>query len=166
LFDHLVAQGGTTIAIGKTADIFAHCGISQEIKADGNAALFDATLTALATATDRSLIFTNFVDFDSKYGHRRDIAGYAAALEYFDSRLPTLLSQLQPGDLLIITADHGCDPTMPGSDHTREHIPILAFTSELTQGGSIGIRETFADIGQTIAKHLHLAPLTRGTAFL
>ena len=165
LFDDLVAHNGTVTAIGKTADIFAHRGISVEIKADGNDALFDATLNAMQDADDKTLIFTNFVDFDSKYGHRRDVPGYAHALETFDTRLPELVKQLQPGDLVIITADHGCDPTLPGSDHTREHIPILAFGPGLT-GGNIGVRATFADIGQSIAKHLGLPALQHGEAFL
>jgi phosphopentomutase len=101
--------------------------------------LFDATLEALAEAGDRSIIFTNFVDFDMLYGHRRDVAGYAAALEYFDGRLPELLESMRRDDLLIITADHGCDPTWEGSDHTREHIPVLAFGNEL-DAGSLGKR--------------------------
>lgn len=165
LFEKLVEQNGTTIAIGKTADIFAHQGISQDIKADGNDALFSATLQAMQCAGDKSLIFTNFVDFDSKYGHRRDVAGYAAALEKFDSQLPEFLKNLQPGDLVIITADHGCDPTRPGSDHSREHIPVLAFGPEIGTS-DIGLRESFADIGQSIAKHLQLRPLDNGVSFL
>lgn len=165
LLEQLIEQNGKTIAIGKTADIFAHQGISQEIKADGNDALFTATLDALKTAGDKSLIFTNFVDFDSKYGHRRDIAGYAAALEHYDRRLPELLEELKEGDLVIITADHGCDPTQPGSDHTRENIPVLAFGKGLGNG-NIGLRESFADIGQSIANHLQLKPLPNGVSFL
>jgi phosphopentomutase len=165
LFDQLIAQGGTTYAIGKTADIFAHQGISEEIKADGNDALFSVTLETLDKAKDKSLVFTNFVDFDSKYGHRRDVAGYAAALEHLDQRLPEILDKLQEGDLVIITADHGCDPTMPGSDHTREHIPVLAFGPGVGVG-DIGIRESFADIGQSIAEHLQIKPLANGVSFL
>jgi phosphopentomutase len=165
LLDELVAHDGTMIAIGKTADIFAHRGISVEIKADGNQALFDATLKAMHDAGDKTLIFTNFVDFDSKYGHRRDVPGYAQALEEFDRRMPEFMAQLKSGDLVIITADHGCDPTLPGSDHTREHIPVLAFGPKLTTG-NIGVRSTFADIGQSIAKHLGLPPLKHGETFL
>lgn len=153
LLDYLVAQGNEVIAIGKTADIFAHRGITQTIKADGNCALFTATVEALAYAADGSLIFTNFVDFDMLYGHRRDVAGYAAALEAFDGWLPGLDSQLQPGDWVIVTADHGCDPTRAGSDHTREHIPFLLWGPEV-ETRSLGCRNTFADIGQTIAHHL------------
>jgi len=164
LLDSIVAQQGKVIAIGKTADIFAHQGISEEIKATGLDGLLDATLTSLATAGDRSLIFTNFVDFDSSYGHRRDVAGYAAALEALDKRLPEFEKTMQPGDIAIITADHGCDPTWPGSDHTREHIPVIMFGPGV-KPGFIGRRESFADIGQTIAKHLHISELDYGLAF-
>lgn len=165
LLDQLTAAGGTVIAIGKTDDIFGHRGISQVIKANGNMALFDATLAALFQAPDRSLIFTNFVDFDSVYGHRRDVAGYAAALEAFDARLPELSQQLQPEDIVILTADHGCDPTWPGSDHTREHVPVLAFGPHVL-AENIGKRDTFADIGQSLAQYFGLAPLKYGTSFL
>ncbi|MFG6136520.1 phosphopentomutase [Halomonas sp. B23F22_10] len=158
-------DGGEVVAIGKIADIYAHCGISRTIKASGHDALFDATLDAMAEAGDRSLIMTNFVDFDMVYGHRRDVAGYAAALEAFDARLPELLARLEDDDLLILTADHGCDPTWPGSDHTREHIPVLASGAGLAPG-SLGVRESFADIGQSLAAHLGLAPMDDGTSFL
>jgi phosphopentomutase len=164
LFDKLVAADGQVIAIGKTADIFAHRGITQTLHANGNMALFDATLQALATAPDRTLVFTNFVDFDTLYGHRRDVVGYAAALEAFDARLPELTAVLQPQDIVIITADHGCDPTWPGSDHTREHIPILAYGTCLTPK-FIGKRRTFADIGQSIARYFDLPLLEYGAAF-
>ncbi|MDF2867599.1 MAG: deoB [Gammaproteobacteria bacterium] len=163
LLDKIIAQAGEVIAIGKTADIFAHQGISKEIKATGLDALFDATLATFKTAPDRSLIFTNFVDFDSSYGHRRDVAGYAAALEGLDKRLPEFEQLMQPGDIAIITADHGCDPTWPGSDHTREHIPFIMFGPGITPR-FIGRRESFADIGQTIAKHLGITELDYGIA--
>jgi len=165
LLDRLCADGGAVHGIGKIPDIFAHQGITREIKAHGIDGLFDATLSTLSQCGDRGLVFTNFVDFDSEYGHRRDVAGYAAALEYFDSRVPELLAALQPDDLLILSADHGNDPTWRGSDHTREHIPILACGAGL-RAGSIGIRDTFADIGQSLAAHLRLAPLDNGTSFL
>jgi len=165
LFDQLVDQQGTVIAIGKTADIFAHRGVSQTIKANGIDGLFDATLSAVSDAPDKSLIFTNFVDFDSHYGHRRDVPGYAAALELLDSRLPELVSQLKLDDCVIVAADHGCDPTWPGSDHTREHIPVLCYGSQI-EAGSVGRRGTFADIGQSIATWLGIAPLGNGTTFL
>jgi len=165
LLDKLTADSGTVIAIGKTADIFAHQGITEVVKANGLSDLFDATLASLNVAPDRSLIFTNFVDFDSHYGHRRDVAGYAAALELLDARLPEIEGALSDDDCVIITADHGCDPTWEGSDHTREHIPVLVFGQGI-ESGSIGERQTFADIGQSIAKFLQLEPLDHGTAFL
>ncbi|KTD45160.1 phosphopentomutase [Legionella quateirensis] len=164
LLDFLKDAGREVISIGKIADIYAHQGVTQEIKADGNMALFDATLTAMKTAPHGSLIFTNFVDFDSSYGHRRDVAGYAHALEQFDARLPELSSLLNPEDIVIIAADHGCDPTFPGSDHTREHIPVLAYGPKLT-GSFIGRRDSFADIGQSLAEHLEIEPLSHGISF-
>jgi phosphopentomutase len=165
VLDKLVASGGEVIGIGKIADIYAHQGISKKIKATGNPALFDATLQALATAPDRSIVFTNFVDFDMLYGHRRDIEGYAKALEYFDGRLPELLDAMQTDDLLIICADHGCDPAWPGSDHTREHIPVLAFGGGVP-AGFLGARDSFADIGQSLARFFNLSPMAYGRSFL
>jgi phosphopentomutase len=165
VLDKLVAAGGEVISIGKIADIYANQGITKKVKASGNAALFDATLEALAEAGDRSIVFTNFVDFDMLYGHRRDIAGYASALEYFDGRLPALLEAMQPDDLLVITADHGCDPAWEGSDHTREHVPVLACGNELA-AGSLGKRKSFADIGQSLATYFGLPPMNFGESFI
>ena len=165
LLDKLVASGGEVISIGKIADIYAHMGITKKVKASGNEALFDATLEAIREAGDRSIVFTNFVDFDMLYGHRRNVAGYAAALEYFDRRLPEVMNLMGDGDLLVLCADHGCDPTWPGSDHTREHIPVLAYGAGITPG-SLGKRESFADIGQSIATHFSLPPMDYGTSFL
>ena len=165
VLDKLVESGGDVISIGKISDIFAHQGITQKIKATGNAKLFDATLDALRSAQDRSLVFSNFVDFDMLYGHRRDISGYADALEYFDARLPEMMSMIGEDDLLIISADHGCDPSWPGSDHTREHIPVLAYGHGVS-AGSLGRRETFADIGQSLAAYFALPPMDYGTSFL
>jgi phosphopentomutase len=165
LLDKLADSGGEVISIGKIADIYANQGITQKVKANGNAALFDATLSAMSTAPDRSIVFTNFVDFDMLYGHRRDVPGYAAALEYFDERLPELLEKLNEDDLLVICADHGCDPTKEGSDHTREHIPVLVYGKRVA-AGSIGKRETFADIGQSLAEFFDLPRMDYGVSFL
>ena len=165
VLDKLVASGGEVISVGKIADIYAHQGITRKIKATGNAALFDATLAELRTAPDRSIVFTNFVDFDMLYGHRRDVDGYAAALEYFDARLPELMALMTEDDLLVLCADHGCDPTWEGSDHTREHIPVLAYGSGVS-AGSIGKRESFADIGQSLATYFDLSPMDYGVSFL
>ncbi len=165
VLDKLVKAGGEVISVGKIADIYAHQGITKKIKATGNAALFDATLEAMKETGDRSIVFTNFVDFDMLFGHRRDVDGYAAALEYFDGRLPELMAEMREDDLLLLCADHGCDPTWQGSDHTREHIPVLAYGAGI-RPGSLGRRDTFADIGQTVAKHLGLSPMDYGTSFL
>lgn len=161
LLDKLVEAGREVISVGKIADIFAHKGITTTLKATGLDALFDATLQAETIAGDGALVFSNFVDFDSSYGHRRDVAGYAAALEQFDKRLPELLARLDDGDLLLCTADHGCDPTWQGTDHTREYVPAL-FTGAGVGAGNGGIRESFADMGQTIATHLGIAALPEG----
>ncbi len=165
LLDKLVESGGDVISVGKIADIYAHQGVTKKIKANGNAALFDATLEAMESAPDRSIVFTNFVDFDMLYGHRRDVEGYAAALEYFDRRLPELMERLRDDDIVVLCADHGCDPTWEGSDHTREHIPVLAYGHRVAPG-SIGKRETFADIGQSLADFFDLTAMDYGTSFL
>jgi phosphopentomutase len=165
LLDRLTDAGGRVLAVGKIGDIFAHQGITKLRKATGNMALFDATLETMDEAGDRDLVFTNFVDFDMLYGHRRNVAGYAAALEAFDRRLPELTAKLQDGDLMMITADHGCDPTWRGTDHTRERVPIIG-TGPGLQPGTIGVRPSYADMGETIAEHLGLAAGPHGTSFL
>jgi phosphopentomutase len=165
LLDKLVAADGKVTAIGKVADIYAHRGISKTIKAHGNRALFSAFVQEAENAPAHSLTFVNLVDFDTMFGHRRDVIGYAKAIEEFDSWLPEIEQRLQRDDLVLITADHGCDPTWPGSDHTREHVPIIAFGPTI-QPGPIGVRETFADMGQSIAKHLGLPALQYGKAFI
>lgn len=164
LLDRLVARGSSVIAIGKIGDIFAHRGISEVRKAAGTMALFDLTLGAMTDAGDGDLVFANFVDFDTLYGHRRDVAGYAAALEEFDRRLPEALAAMRPGDLLLLTADHGCDPTWGGTDHTRERVPVLGWIPGQA-GGNLGLRPTLADIGETVARHLGLPPGSHGTSF-
>jgi phosphopentomutase len=165
VLDKLVDKGGEVISIGKIADIYAHQGITQKVKASGNEALFDATLEAVRSAADNTIIFTNFVDFDMLYGHRRDVDGYAAALEYFDRRLPEVLELMRGEDVLVLCADHGCDPTWEGTDHTREHIPVLVYGERVTPG-SLGRRESFADIGQSLAVHFGLEPMDYGNSFL
>jgi phosphopentomutase len=165
LLDRLVAAGRTVHSVGKIGDIFAHQGVSTVTKANGNMALMDATLRAIEAAADGDLVFTNFVDFDMVYGHRRNVPGYAAALETFDARLPEVYRKLKPGDLVVMTADHGCDPTWRGTDHTRERVPIIAYGPGL-RSRSIGIRSTYADIGETIAYHLGIAAGQHGRSFL
>ncbi len=165
LLDLYAEQGRPVIGIGKISDIFAGSGVTRSVKANGNDAIFDAWLKEIETAPDDAIIFANFVDFDSLYGHRRNVAGYAAALETFDKRIPELEAALRPDDVVILSADHGCDPTWPGSDHTREFIPVIAFGEKLGRG-SIGRRDTFADIGQSLAAHLGVGPLRTGASFL
>mgnify|MGYP005848163107 CR=1 FL=1 len=164
LCDRVVAAGGRTVAVGKIGDIFAGRGISEVRKGRDDMALFDAAVTAMREAEDGDLVFANFVEFDSLWGHRRDVAGYARALEAFDARLPEALSALHEGDLLIVTADHGNDPTWRGTDHTRERVPILCAGPDLAPG-SAGLR-SFADVGETAAAWLELAPGPHGESFL
>ncbi|EAR09612.1 phosphopentomutase [Reinekea blandensis] len=161
----LAEAGGEVISIGKIADIYAHTGITQKYKATGLGPLFDKTLEVIQDAPDRSIVFTNFVDFDSSYGHRRNVPGYAAALEYFDKRVPELLDAVDDDDLVIFTADHGCDPTWPGSDHTREHIPVIVYCKN-RESANLGLRNSFADIGQTIADYFGLEAMDYGESFL
>ncbi len=164
LLDAATAAGRDVISVGKIGDIFAHSGTGRLIKASGNSELFEATLAGMAELGDGGLLFANFIDFDSLYGHRRDVAGYAAALEAFDRLLPSLSAQLRDGDLVVITADHGCDPTWSGTDHTREQVPVLAYGPAVCPR-SIGRRGTFADVAATAAKHLGLATTETGAPF-
>lgn len=161
----LAEADGQVISIGKIADIYANTGITAKYKATGLEALFNKTLEVIKDAEDRSIVFTNFVDFDSSYGHRRDIKGYAEALEYFDNRIPELLSSVADDDLVIFTADHGCDPSWHGTDHTREHIPVIVYGKN-AKASNLGQRDSFADIGQTIADYFGLEPMDYGTSFL
>lgn len=161
LLQRVEEAGGQVISIGKIGDIFAHIGTGKEIKASGNADIMAKTLDAMKTAAGGSLVISNFVDFDMEYGHRRDVVGYAAALEYFDSKLPEMMAQLEPGDLVFLTADHGCDPTWPGSDHTREYVPVIGFGPAIPPT-NVGLLESFADIGQTLAHHLGIPALDHG----
>ncbi|GLR08573.1 phosphopentomutase [Mixta theicola] len=156
---------GEVISVGKIADIYAHVGITKKVKATGLDALFDATVKEMAQAPDNSIVFTNFVDFDSAWGHRRDVAGYAGGLELFDRRLPELMALVKEGDILLLTADHGCDPTWHGTDHTREHIPVLIYGPGV-KPGFLGARDTFADIGQTVAKYFGLSDMEYGKSML
>ncbi|MEZ5924576.1 MAG: phosphopentomutase [Hyphomicrobiaceae bacterium] len=164
LLDVATASGREVVSIGKIGDIFAHRGTGRIVKGGGNMTLVDATLAAIGGLADGGLIVTNLVDFDTLHGHRRDIPGYAAALEAFDRRVPELERALVPGDLMVLTADHGCDPAFRGTDHTRECVPVLAFGPGIS-GGAIGRRASFADIGQTVAAHLGLSKLGYGEAW-
>lgn len=165
LLDRAKAAGREVFAVGKISDVFAARGVTHKLKATGNMKLFDATLEAAGMAPDGALVFTNFVEFDELFGHRRNVPGYAAALEAFDARLPELIAVMRDDDLLVLTADHGNDPTWRGSDHTREQVPILCFSPTLSRG-EIGIRRTFADIGESCARWLGLAAGPHGQSFL
>ena len=165
LLERLTEAGRKVHAIGKIGDIFAHQGVSRVVKANGNAALMAATLDAMEVAESGDLVFTNFVDFDQLYGHRRDVAGYAGALESFDRALPEIHRRLKAGDLVILTADHGCDPTWRGTDHTRERVPVMAFGPGI-RSRDIGIRPTYADIGESVAAHLGITAGSHGWSFL
>ncbi|KZE36224.1 phosphopentomutase [Chelatococcus daeguensis] len=153
ILDRLDDAGRAVVTVGKIGDIFAHRHTGREIKPHGNDAVLTATLEAFRTLPDGGLVFSNLVDFDTEYGHRRDVAGYAAAIEAFDRRVPEIEALLGPADVAVVTADHGNDPTWRGTDHTREQVPVLAF-GPVVAPGSIGLRTTFADIGETLAAHL------------
>ena len=163
IIDLATAAGREGVTIGKIGDIFAHRGTGRVLKGDGNNALFDRTLEGFAMLRDGGLLFANFIDFDSLYGHRRDIAGYAGALEAFDTRLSDLMPCLKSDDLLIITADHGCDPTWSGTDHTREQVPVLVLGGD--SFSEIGPRSSFSDVGASVAAHLNLDGVSNGRAF-
>ena len=165
LLDVLTKAGREVVSIGKIGDIFAHSGTGREIKASGHPALMEIALAAIDTLADDGFAMANFVDFDSNFGHRRDAIGYGKLLEDFDAMLPGVFARLRPGDLLILTADHGNDPTWKGTDHTREQVPVMAYGPGL-KPGPLGHRQSFADIGQSIARHLRLPPLAAGTAWL
>lgn len=161
ILDKMVKSGGAVYAVGKIADIFAHRGITKHFPAAGLEPLIDSTLAAVKEAPDNSIVFTNFVDFDSSFGHRRDVKGYGEALEKFDQRLPEILALLKKDDLLLVTADHGNDPTWSGTDHTREKIPVLFYGSKVVSK-ELTPMKTFADIGQTIADYMKIEAAETG----
>jgi phosphopentomutase len=164
LLERATLAGREIVCVGKIGDIFAHRHTGRELKGANNDDHVDLTLTALAEAGDGALIFVNLVDFDTEFGHRRDIAGYAACLEAFDARLPEIAAAMRDRDFCVITADHGNDPTWRGFDHTREHVPILAFGGDVAPG-AIGRRDTLADIAETIARKLGLAGGAHGRSW-
>jgi phosphopentomutase len=157
-------KGFDVVCVGKIASIYDSLGVTEDLSGKNNDQSIDSTIKAL-NAESRGLIFSNLVDFDMLYGHRRDTEGYAKALEHFDTRLPEIFDAMRPKDLFIITADHGNDPTYRGSDHTREYSPLLVYGKSARQGVNLGTRESLADIGQTIADNFGLK-LKDGTSFL
>jgi phosphopentomutase len=162
ILDRAAADGRRIMSFGKIGDIFGHRNTGEEIKGDNDVDLFGKLIAAAARLPDGGLAFANFVDLDTDYGHRRNVAGYAAGIERLDPLLGALLGQLAGGDLCIITADHGNDPTWPGTDHTRENVPVLVFEPGAPHR-TIGVRNTFADIGASVAKHLRLKNPISGT---
>ncbi len=165
VLDMLSDAGWPVVAIGKIEDLFAGRGITSAVHTRSDDEGMDRLMAALEEV-ERGLVFVNLVDFDSHYGHRNDPAGYAANLERFDARLAALLPRLGPRDLLLITADHGNDPTTPSTDHSREHVPLLVTGPAVVRGADLGLRATFADVGQTLAELFGVGPLLHGTSFL
>lgn len=157
-------NGLDVVCIGKIASIYDSFGVTEDLTAKNNDQTIDQTIRALQ-ANSNGLIFSNLVDFDMLYGHRRDTEGYAAALEHFDARLPEIVNAMRYDDLLILTADHGNDPTFRGTDHTREYAPLLVFDKSAKPAGDLGTRDSLADIGQTIAENFGLR-LVSGESFL
>jgi phosphopentomutase len=164
LLDRLEESGVFVHSVGKIFDVFLGRGIKESEKTKNNADGMAKTLEAMGE-TERGLIFVNLVDFDQQYGHRNDIEGYGAALEQFDQWLPAFQAAVREDDLAIFTADHGCDPTVPGTDHTREYVPLLASGSKVRGGVNLGLRATLSDIGQTVADNFG-ARIAHGTSFL
>ena len=156
--------GLDVVCIGKIASIYDNMGVTEDLTAKNNEQIIDVTIEAL-NADSHGLIFSNLVDFDMLYGHRRDTEGYAKALEHFDERLPEVIDALHDDDLLIMTADHGNDPSMPGSDHTREYVPLLVFGKAAKAGINLGTRQSLSDIGQTVAENFGLR-INDGVSFL
>jgi phosphopentomutase len=165
LLDRLSAAGVPVVAVGKIGDLFAGRGVSRAIAAKTDEAVVDGVEEAMATEP-RGLVFANLVDFDAVYGHRNNVDGYAANLERFDARLARLLPALADTDLLVITADHGNDPTTPSTDHSREYVPLLVSGAAVRRGADLGTRETFADLAQSLAALFGVEPVPHGTSFL
>ena len=165
VLDRLKAANVPVVAIGKIEDLFAGRGVTRAIHSKSDDEGVDAVASEMAS-TPRGLIFANLVDFDTLYGHRNDVAGYAANLERFDARLKDLLPRLRQDDLMLITADHGNDPTTPSTDHSREHVPLIATGAMVRAGVDLGTRATFADLGQTVAENFGVGPMMHGRSFL
>jgi phosphopentomutase len=165
LLDRLTAAGRPVVAIGKVDDLFAGRGITRAVHTVSDAHGL-AAVCAEMTSTPEGLIFANLVDSDTLYGHRNDVAGYAANLERCDAGLAAILDRMQPDDLLVVTADHGNDPSTASTDHSREHVPVLVAGHSVRAGVDLGTRTTFADLGQTLADLFGVPALERGRSFL
>ena len=166
-FSYLSEAGYSVVGVGKIGDIYAHIGLTESYHTPDNAADMAMLTEQLLSHRDRQGLFmVNCVDFDSQYGHRRNTAGYAQCLEDFDAMLGDFLTKLQDDELVIITSDHGNDPTWKGTDHTRERVPIVAWSPSFTGPADLGIRSTYADLGQTIMENFGTGTLPAGTSFL
>jgi phosphopentomutase len=165
LLDRLKAMGRPVVAVGKIRDLFAGRGVTEAIHTASDGEGMDAVEHQMSQV-DRGLIFANLVDFDAQFGHRNDVEGYARNLEAFDGRLARVLPQLRPDDLLVVTADHGNDPTTPSTDHSREYVPLLAAGPRVRAGIDVGTRQTFADLGQSLSEVFGAGRLSHGTSFL
>ena len=165
LLDLLSREGYPVFGVGKIEDIFTGRGVSGAVHTTSDSDGIDQTLKAMAEV-DRGLVFANLVDFDTLYGHRNDVAGYARNLELLDERLPEVFAAMREDDVFVLTADHGCDPSDVSTDHTREHVPVLARGPRIPGGRDLGVRPTFADLGQTLAANFGVGPLPAGTSFL
>ena len=165
LLDRATAAGIHVIAIGKIRDLFAGRGITRAIHTAGDEEGMDQVMSQMEEI-DSGFIFTNLVDFDTQFGHRNDVRGYAANLERFDKRLAELLPRLRPSDLLMVTADHGNDPSTPSTDHSREYVPLLVTGAHVGRGIDLGTRKTFVDLGQTLAEVFNVGPIAHGASFL
>lgn len=164
MLDIFVKNNKSVLAIGKIEDLFSGRGITKALHTNGNPDGIEKTINAIKNSND-DMIFTNLVDFDMLYGHRNNVEGYSKALEYFDSKLPEIMNNMRTEDILIITADHGCDPVTPSTDHTREYIPIMIYGKNIKSNVDIGVRETFADIAATILDIYGLEKTNYGTSF-
>ena len=165
LLDRMAAARLPVFGVGKIEDIFTGRGVSAAVHTRSDAAGVDQTLKAMREV-DRGLVFTNLVDFDTLYGHRNDVPGYAANLEAFDARIPEILEALREDDVFMLTADHGCDPSDVSTDHTRENVPLLVRGPRVKPGRDLGVRSSFADLGATLAENFGVGPLGAGTSFL
>jgi phosphopentomutase len=165
VLDRLKDAGLHVVGIGKIEDLFAGRGLTRAVHTTSDAHGMEV-VDAETALVDRGLIFVNLVDFDTQFGHRNDTAGYAANLERFDTRLATLIGRLEPEDLLIVTADHGNDPTTPSTDHAREYVPLMILGASVPPRVNLGTRTTFADLGQTLAELFGVTPMDHGTSFL
>jgi len=165
LLDRMAARGLPVFGVGKIEDIFTGRGVSEAVHTRSDADGVDQTLAAMRSV-DRGLVFTNLVDFDSVYGHRNDVPGFAANLEALDARIPEILGALREDDVFMLTADHGCDPSDTSTDHTREHVPLLVRGPRVGPARDLGVRSSFADLGATLAENFGVGPLGAGTSFL